>query len=305
MGFVAYHTDGWQWIYWIFAIVNGVQFILYFFLSPETVYVRNSPRPESTKSEFSRQYLNFGKLGPHPLTLRDFWAPFTLFAYPNILIPTIAYSIVFNFSSVLLTVEIPQLFGPKFEFNPQQIGLQFLGMIIGSVLGEQLGGLGSDLWMRRAPAPGPTRRPSPEYRIWMSYLGYITTIIGLVVFCIQTDNAPQGEWNVTPIVGIGIAAFGNQIITTVLVTYAVDCHHEHAASIGVFVNLVRSTWGFIGPFWFPSMFDNAGLKGTAGIMVGIVVVASVLPTIYIQWKGKALREKRAGMELDQVNTITR
>jgi hypothetical protein len=34
MGFVAYHTNGWQWIYWILAITNGVQFIFYFFLSP-------------------------------------------------------------------------------------------------------------------------------------------------------------------------------------------------------------------------------------------------------------------------------
>lgn len=43
-------------------------------------------------------------------------------------------------------------------------------------------------------------------------------------------------------VGIAISAFGNQIITAVLVTYAVDCHQEYAASIGVFINLVRSTW---------------------------------------------------------------
>ena len=53
------------------------------------------------------------------------------------------------------------------------------------------------------------------------------------------------------------------------------------------------------------MFTNAGLNGTAGIMVGLIVVISILPTIYIQWKGKAIREKRASNELDQVNTITR
>ena len=69
-------------------------------------------------------------------------------------------------------------------------------------------------------------------------------IIGLVVFCVQVDKIKS--YDVTPIVGIAIAAFGTQIITTIMVTYAVDCHHEHAASIGVFINLVRSTWGFIG-----------------------------------------------------------
>jgi Major Facilitator Superfamily len=245
MGFVAYRTRGWQWIYWILAIANGAQFILYFFFSPETLYVRNRTLPSTTKSLFRRTYLNFGKIGPFPLTARDFWTPIRMFAYPNVLLPTLAYSIIFNFSSVLLTVEIPQIFTPKYHFNAQQIGLQFIGMIIGSVLGEQLGGRGSDFFMRRASAKlGRNRHVAPEHRIWVSYLGFVAVIIGLVVFCVQVDSLMV--YNVTPIVGIGIAAFGNQIITTVLVTYAVDCHQEHAASIGVFINLVRSTWGFIG-----------------------------------------------------------
>lgn len=273
MGFVAFHTGGWHWIFWTFAgkffpllivqqlkhlsiAINGVQFILYFFFSPETLYVRNSRVPQNDHSSFRRQYLNFGKLGPNPLTWKDFWMPIRLFAYPNILLPTVAYSIVFGFTSVLLTVEIPQIFTPKFGFNAQQIGLQFAGMIIGSVLGEQLGGRGSDLFMRRGSSKlGRSRTVAPEHRIWVSYPGYATVICGLVVFCVQTDKLKA--YNVTPIVGIAIAAFGNQIITTVLVTYAVDCHHEHAASIGVFINLVRSTWGFIGESCsrFSNLFD--------------------------------------------------
>jgi hypothetical protein len=174
MGFVAYHTDGWQWIYWILAITNGVQFILYFFLSPETLYVRNSTVPKDTsQSAFRRQYLNFGKIGPHPISWRDFWTPIRMFAYPNVLLPTIAYSIIFGFASVLLTVEIPQLFTPKFHFNAQQIGLQFLGMIIGSVLGEQVGGRGSDLFMRHQSAKlGRSRTVAAEQRLVCNSRGF-------------------------------------------------------------------------------------------------------------------------------------
>lgn len=306
MGFVSYHTGGWEWIYWVFAIINGVQFILYFFFGPETLYVRNSPKPTTTVSPWRREYFSFGRIGPHPITTSDFWTPIRLFAYPNILLPTISYTIVFGFTSVLLTVEIPQIFTPKFGFNSQQIGLQFLGMIIGSIIGEQVGGRGSDWWMKRRVAKlGRSRLPTPEYRLWISYPGFITAIVGLIVFCVQVDNLPATAYNVSPIVGIGISAFGNQIITTVLVTYAVDCHHEHAASIGVFVNLVRSTWGFIGPFWFPHMFTSIGLGGSAGLMCGIIAVFSALPIMYVQWRGRQMREKRALNELDQVNTITR
>lgn len=307
MGFVSYHTGGWEWIYWVFTITNGVQFILYFFLGPETLYVRSAAKPDTTMSAWRRSYFNFGKInGTHSIRFSDFLTPIRLFAYPNVLLPTIAYTIVFGFTSVLLTVEIPQIFTPKFGFNSQQIGLQFLGMIIGSIIGEQFGGLGSDWWMKRKAAKiGRSATVAPEHRLWLAYPGFVTVIVGLIVFCLQVQNLSPNGYNVTPIIGIAIAAFGNQIITTVAVTYAVDCHHEHAASIGVFVNLVRSTWGFIGPFWFPDMLSSLGLGGSAGLMCGLVVVVSILPIMFIQWRGRSLREKRAANGLDQVNTITR
>ena len=69
------------------------------------------------------------------------------------------------------------------------------------------------------------------------------------VFLVCIQQAPEGHWNVTPIVGAAIAGAGNQIVTTVLITYAVDCYYEEAASIGVFITFVRQIWGFIGPFW--------------------------------------------------------
>jgi hypothetical protein len=74
--------------------------------------------------------MTFGTTGPDPIRLSDFYAPLKLFAYTSVFIPTLACSIVFDFASVLMTVEIPEIFGSKFDFNPQQIGLQFLGLIV-------------------------------------------------------------------------------------------------------------------------------------------------------------------------------
>ena len=155
---------------------------------------------------------------------------------------------IFLFGSVMITVEVPQLFGPKFHFNTQQLGLQFLGTIIGSVIGEQLGGPLSDFWMNRRRR-ALNARPAPEYRLWLSYSGYVLTIVGVVVFLVQIQNLPDLHYNVTPIIGAAIAGVGNQLVTTVLITYCVDCYPDDAASIGVFITFVRQTWGFIGPFW--------------------------------------------------------
>lgn len=53
------------------------------------------------------------------------------------------------------------------------------------------------------------------------------------------------------------------------------------------------------------MFSSLGLSGSGGLMAGIIAVFGLLPTIFIQWKGKSLREKREGTSLDQMRTITR
>lgn len=148
---------------------------------------------------------------------------------------------------MLLTVEIPQLFVPKFAFNSQQIGLQFLGIIIGSIIGEQVGGRLSDFWMRRVGGRKNTA-VSPEFRLWLVYGGFLLAMVGLIVFGVRFEQAKLDHWNVTPIIGIAIAAVGNQIVTTVLVTYAIDCHVEHSGSVGSFVNIVRQTWYVVALF---------------------------------------------------------
>ncbi|PGH07785.1 hypothetical protein AJ79_06173 [Helicocarpus griseus UAMH5409] len=286
-GFVA-HRVGYRWIYWVLAIANGVQFILYLFLGPETLYLRTNPGPQDSTSTFKREYISFRRIDPKPFSVRDFLGPLKLAKYPSVTIPACAYSMIFLFGSVMASVEVPTLFIPKFDFNPEQLGLQFLGLIIGSIIGEQLGGALSDYWMnRRARQKGA--RPDPEYRLWLSYFGYVLAIVGVIVFLVRTEQAPQHKWNVTPIIGVGIAACGNQLVTTVLITYAVDCCQEQSANVGVYITLVRQIWGFIGPFWFPAMFEDVGIAASSGVTSALMVGVAVIPTILLQWQGAKWR----------------
>ncbi|KAL1304083.1 hypothetical protein AAFC00_000518 [Neodothiora populina] len=292
-GFVTYRV-GYVWIYWALAICSGVQFILAIFLMPETRYIRQGVQHYG--SAFKQEYMQFRCIDPTPFSAYEFIQPLSLFKYPSVAIPIVAYAMVFLFASVMTTVEIPQLFLPKFGLNPQEIGLQFLGIIIGTIIGEQLGGALSDYWMKRHGRQ-INAAPAPEYRLWLSYGGFALTICGLVVFLVQTAHATHGHWNVTPIVGVGIAAAGNQIVTTVLVTYAIDSHPEQSNNIGVFVNVVRQTWGFLGPFWLPDMFATVGTAGSAGVVVAMIIGVSVIPTIYLHCRGERWRDaKRARHE---------
>jgi hypothetical protein len=186
---------------------------------------------------------------------------------------------IFLFASVLCTVEIPQLLEQKFDLDAQGLGLQFISLIIGSVLGELVGGPLSDTWMRRK-ARKQDHRPAPEYRLWLSYIGFFLTIAGVIVFLVQTQNSAAGSWSITPIVGVAIAAFGNQIVTTIMVTYTIDANYSEAASVGVFITFVRQMWGFIGPFWY--VFSSTDLASHAyNIQLGLLPCStmSALPTV--------------------------
>ena len=242
-GFVALRVN-YRWIYYILAITNGVQLILYGFLGSETLFLRQGM--QYTGSSSRQKHIKFARIDPTALTLWDFVQPLSYAAKPCVMLPAISYAMVFLFCSVLLTIEIPQLFPMKFHFNTQQLGLQFIALVIGSLIGEQIGGFTSDRWMARR-ARSSQHSPRPEFRLWLSYVGYLVSICGSVVFLMQISRI--SHYNVTPMIGAAIAAGGNQIVTTVLITYAVDCYREDAASVGVFITFMRQIWGFIGPFW--------------------------------------------------------
>ncbi|KAI1880570.1 hypothetical protein JX265_000810 [Neoarthrinium moseri] len=281
-GFVALRVD-YRWIYWILAIINAAQFILYFFLGPETLYRRDFNFKPSGK-RLTSQYFRFGRINPEPIKWQDFIQPLIYFTKPVVLMPAVAYAMVFLWCNIMPTIEIPQIFPERYGFNTQQVGLQFLSFILGSIIGEQLGGRASDWWMNSRQKKTGSAVP-PEYRLWLSYLGLALSITGVIVFLVQTYYATT-SWNITPLVGTTIGAVGNQIVTTVYITYSVDCFREDAASIGVFVTFVRQIWGFIGPFWFPQLIEAAGMLGTAGVATAMIVVFSLIPTIYLQWRGR-------------------
>ncbi|KAN0099564.1 MFS multidrug transporter [Hyaloscypha variabilis] len=284
-GFIIQHL-GWRWMYWVMAILNLGQFVTYLFFGPETLYHRASivVRFPADSSVLYRQYLRIGRIMPAPLGIKDFVLPFVLLGDPRVLLTVISYSIVFNFVLVLLTVEIPVYFGVLFHLNPQQIGINFLGLLIGCVLGELIGGPLSDFWRNQWIRRTGGKAFAPEQRLWLAYLGYPLSIAGVVIFCVTLAEAKPLHWIITPIVGIAVAGFGTQIITTIVVTYCSDCHPEiKSSAIGVSINFVRCTWGFLGPFWFPHMFGTLGLRRAAALVSCLMIFASLL-IVYIHWK---------------------
>ncbi|KAF4965953.1 hypothetical protein FSARC_6292 [Fusarium sarcochroum] len=280
-GFVTLRV-GYRWTYWILAIINAVQFVLFLFLGLETRQV-----PGNNVTPTKSGYFTFRRIDPTPIKFVDFIAPLGLITRRNVVIPALTYSMAFLWGSVATTFEIPQIFPEAYGFNNEQVGLQYIGIILGTLIGEFGGGFLSDQWMWRREGRG--RKPEPEYRLWLSYFGYLLVICGVVVFFIQIAKSGT-KWNITPVIGAAIAAVGNQVVTTIMITYAVDCYPSESAAIGVFITFIRQTWGFIGPFWIPEMIRNTGFYASSGIITALLVGTSMLPTMLLQARGQKWRE---------------
>ncbi|PYI23136.1 MFS general substrate transporter [Aspergillus japonicus CBS 114.51] len=278
MGFVTKHI-GYQWMFWIFAIMNFCQLVAYLFLGEETLHIPENSHTPAASPHKSRFYHKFipRRMNPRPFKAREFVEPLFYVRLPRVLIPACAHAIVFCYGNIALIVEMPIAFGEKFGFDSQQIGLQFIAIIIGCLLGEQLSGPISDRFLQALQKRRGHYRPAD--RLWLSYVGFGTVIAGLLVWGFQLSKATS--WNVTPCVGAAIASFGNQVITTILISFAIDSHREVATDIGVCINVFRHLYGFIGPFYFPDMFDTLGLAGAAGVMCAIVGACAMLPIVAV------------------------
>lgn len=171
---------------------NAVQFILYFFLGPESRYLRGSERTEEERNRpaAKAQYWSFRRIDKSPMTVYDFVEPLTHAAHPCVVLPAVAYAMEFLWTSIMVTVEIPQLFPELFGFNTQQNGLQMIAIIVGTIIGEQIGGRVSDMWMKARRRKLDGENPEPEWRLWLSYFGYSLCIIGVVVFLVSRESHP-------------------------------------------------------------------------------------------------------------------
>ncbi|KAJ5458760.1 hypothetical protein N7475_010148 [Penicillium sp. IBT 31633x] len=148
---------------------------------------------------------------------------------------------------------MPIAFGEKFHFDAQQIGLQFIAVITGCVLGEQ-----------RNVVPSGS-----SMAILYCLCHGICRSFDLGIPAPECDDVECYS-----LFGITIASFGNQMQTTILTTFAVESKQERASQVGVFVNL--------GPFYFPNMFTALGLGGAACVMAAIVAGCAFLPVIAVQ-----------------------
>lgn len=240
---------------------------------------REDEQQDTSKMPWGWTYILYNfrvrRLDPSPFTVRSFLSYLTLGLLPAIIIPTIAHALVFGYTNVAMIVMMPHAIGRIMDLSPQGVGLQYLAIIIGSLFGESIAGPLSDRFL--ALYRDKTGAAVPSRRLWLSYPAVCCVFAGLLTWGFQLQAAEEGVYDITPCIGAGIAAFGSQILSTTLITFAVDNCPARSSEIGLFVNCIRQCWAFIGPFYLPPLFQSIGYGPTAGFQCGLIGVVGILP----------------------------
>ncbi|EIW84530.1 MFS general substrate transporter [Coniophora puteana RWD-64-598 SS2] len=300
---------GWRASLYLVSALQLFLFFAHFFLAPETLFPNRAAPGEAFDTEEVthrsgwQSLLRFRMYSRKPYQATEFFRFLVMFGRPVVVLATLAYSIVFTYTVVLMPIFIPQLVGVTFRLTPGQMSLQFIGLLIGAVLGELLAGPGSDLyvnWRARQRLAAPAQPDGdasavikvalwPEDRLIPAAPGFILVIVGLIIWGAQLQNATPGKWNVTPIVGATIAMFGNQFASTMCVTYAIESYRSETKDVSVFISFVRQIYGFIAPFYLSVAYTNMGDLPASALWAGLTAFAMLLTLACIFW-GPAWRQ---------------
>lgn len=128
-----------------------------------------------------------------------------------------------------------------------------ISTFVGSVIGEFASGPVSDLLLLTyRKRHGGTFYP--EIRLHAMWLGMVILPAGVIIegVCLQFRTHWAG-----PTMGIGIGAFGLQVVSTNIFAYLVDCYKPQSAEISTLLNFGRLTFSFTLGFYMVSCISSA------------------------------------------------
>jgi multidrug resistance protein len=292
-GYLA-EAKGWRWVFWVLSMLNGVFTVLSFVFMKETYGVtildRKAKRvAKETGNPNIRSKLDLG-LTPRELFWRNIVRPAKmLILSPIVSSMSIYVGIVYGYLYLLFTT-FTGVFEGQYGFSTGTVGLTYLGLGIGSMIGLAIIGISSDKIVKHKTKPNPDGSPGemkPEYRL-PPMTGTATLIpIGLFIY---GWTAEYKIHYIVPIFGTMLIGIGNLAVFMCVSTYLIDAFTIHAASVMAANTLVRSTLGAVLPLAGPKMYQTLGL-GWGNSLLGFIGVACLPIPFVLNRYGERLRKR--------------
>ncbi|KAL7786494.1 major facilitator superfamily transporter [Trichoderma afarasin] len=285
-GFVT-HRKGWRWTQWTIIFFSTFSLLLGLIFGRETFH----PILKKRKAKQLGQPIP----PPPPLRMRlklfmtvALFRPLLMLVIEPIttlfcLYSALEFATLFSFFAA-----IPYVFQEVYHFSMEEVGLVFISIIIGCVLGAITLILCNKYFYLPQVAKYPPHQVPPEHRLYAAMIGSIGLPLGL--FWFGWTSKSDISW-ASPAVAIIPFTWGNLCLFTGSLQYLIDTYQGMTIASAVSANsLARYVLSGAFPLFTTQMYRNLGI-GWASSLLGFFAVA-LLPVPWIFFKfGKLIRLK--------------
>lgn len=286
-GFLV-EAKGWRWVFWILAIFGGFFALLLLIVGRETyapvILARKAARlRKETGNANLRSKLDTG-LPPREVFKRSIIRPMKmLFLSPIVLLMStyvaINYGIMYLFFTTMTFV-----FEGQYHFSSGSVGLSYLGIGVGLIVGMGYVGRMSDQIIKKYQATG-SATPENRLELVLSMPGAILLPVGIFIYGWTTDK--EIHW-IVPIIATSFVGLGNLTGMMTIQTYLVDAFTIHAASAIAANTVLRSIFGAFLPLAGLDMFDALGL-GWGNSLLAFIALAMIPVPVFFRFRGESIR----------------
>lgn len=294
-GFINYNTS-WRWTFYMLLIWSGINLVIITLFVPETympVLLRRKARMKRNETGDDRYKA--------PIEILDrsiFWTIVRSLYRPFILL-TVEFMCMnlCLFSSILLGIlylffgAFDLVFSDVYGFKLWQVGLSFLGLLVG-----MMAAIATDpLWHRNylrlvrnnTTDPDEPGMSEPEFRLPPSIFGAWLTVIGL--FWFAWTIYPSIHW-IVPMIGSGIFGCGVILVYSGIFTFLVEAYPIYAASALAANSFARSSFAGAFPLFGLQLYHKLGYHWATTLLACLTLLMAPFPYIFFRY-GKRIRQR--------------
>ncbi|XTI87743.1 MFS general substrate transporter [Cenococcum geophilum] len=273
-GFLGQNA-GWRWVLWLLSIAVNESY-------PPVLLQKKAKRlQKETGNTRLRSVLDTDRRASHVFA-RSIIRPINLlFRSPIVATLSIYQGIIYGYLYLLFTT-ITLIFQYQYGFSQGIVGLAYLGIGVGSLIGLGVAGAVSDRLLKKLTREGVMK---PEYRLPPLIPACFFIPIGL--FWYGWSAQAHTHW-IVPILGTMFIGIGLTVLFMCVATYFIDAYPYYEASATAASTAVRSLIGALLPLAGRSLYSTIGL-GWGNSLLGFMALAMCpLPWFFYKY-GERIR----------------
>ncbi|OJD31440.1 mfs general substrate transporter [Diplodia corticola] len=292
-GFINQYTS-WRWTFYVMLIWAGAQLAAIVFFVPETyhpVLLRRKARKlraETGEEAWKAPIETLDKSVSQTL-LWSCVRPFQLLVFEPMCLNLCILSSILLGILYLFFGAFPLVFQNNHGFTLSQVGLAFMGLFVGMILGICTDPLWrrnyARLVQRREAQGGEPGGAEPEYRLPPTVAGAVIVPIALFGFGWTTYSSVH--W-IVPIMFSTLFGIGVICVYSGVFTFLVDCYPLYAASALAANSFARSSFAAAFPLFGVQMYNRLGYQWATSLLAFLALAMAPFPYFFYRY-GKRLR----------------